>query len=46
VLRKEPSRLRLREITADDVGWYLEHFSRPEIVHGQASRRQPTETPR
>lgn len=28
-------RLTLREITADDADWYLEHFSRPEIVRGQ-----------
>ncbi len=28
-------RLDLREITADDAGWYLGHFSRPEIVRGQ-----------
>ncbi|MBP1704809.1 MAG: N-acetyltransferase yoaa [Chloroflexi bacterium] len=28
-------RLRLREITSDDAGWYLAHFSRPEIVRGQ-----------
>jgi len=27
-------RLRLREITADDLDWYLEHFSQPEIVRG------------
>jgi ribosomal-protein-alanine N-acetyltransferase len=27
-------RLRLREITAADVGWYQWHFSRPEIVRG------------
>jgi len=31
----ETPRLRLREITADDAGWYLAHFSRPEIVRGQ-----------
>jgi len=29
------SRLDLREITAADTGWYLGHFSRPEIVRGQ-----------
>jgi ribosomal-protein-alanine N-acetyltransferase len=28
-------RLILRELTAADAGWYLEHFSRPEIVSGQ-----------
>lgn len=28
-------RLVLREITIDDANWYLEHFSRKEIVHGQ-----------
>jgi ribosomal-protein-alanine N-acetyltransferase len=28
-------RLELREITAADADWYLAHFSRPEIVHGQ-----------
>ncbi len=31
----ETSRLRLREIRPDEVGWYFEHFSRKEIVHGQ-----------
>lgn len=29
-------RLLLREFTPDDIGWYLEHFSTPEIVHGSA----------
>jgi ribosomal-protein-alanine N-acetyltransferase len=28
-------RLILRELTAADAGWYLRHFSRPEIVSGQ-----------
>lgn len=28
-------RLVLRELTAADVDWYLQHFSRPEIVIGQ-----------
>ncbi len=28
-------RLVLREVTEEDVDWYLEHFSRDEIVHGQ-----------
>lgn len=31
----ETPRLYLREITADDVAWYLAHFSRPEIIRGQ-----------
>ena len=31
----ETARLHLREITADDLAWYLSHFSRPEIVRGQ-----------
>lgn len=31
----ETARLRLREITAADAGWYLLHFSRPEVAHGQ-----------
>lgn len=29
------ARLRLREITMDDVEWFLRHFAVPEIVHGQ-----------
>lgn len=28
-------RLILREITMKDVEWYLDHFSKKEIVHGQ-----------
>ena len=28
-------RLALREVTVADAGWYLEHFSRPEVVRGQ-----------
>lgn len=28
-------RLLLREITLDDVEWYLRHFSTPEIIEGQ-----------
>lgn len=28
-------RLKLRRVTLDDVGWYLDHFSIPEIVAGQ-----------
>jgi [ribosomal protein S5]-alanine N-acetyltransferase len=28
-------RLVLREVTLDDAGWYLRHFSDPEIVRGQ-----------
>jgi ribosomal-protein-alanine N-acetyltransferase len=31
----ETQRLALREVTLADAGWYLEHFSRPEIVRGQ-----------
>jgi ribosomal-protein-alanine N-acetyltransferase len=31
----ETPRLCLRQITADDLAWYLAHYSRPEIVHGQ-----------
>ena len=30
----ETERLVLRELTEADAGWYLTHFSRPEIVHG------------
>lgn len=33
--RLETDRLILREITMDDLAWYLAHFSREEIVHGQ-----------
>jgi len=33
--RLETSRLILREITIADTEWYLEHFSRKEIVQGQ-----------
>ena len=29
-------RLRLREMTLDDLDWYIEHFSLPEIVKGTA----------
>ena len=29
-------RLRLREMTLDDLDWYIEHFSLPEIVEGTA----------
>jgi [ribosomal protein S5]-alanine N-acetyltransferase len=28
-------RLVLREVTLEDAGWYLRHFSYPEVVHGQ-----------
>jgi len=31
----ETERLVLREITMDDLDWYIEHFSRPEMVEGQ-----------
>jgi ribosomal-protein-alanine N-acetyltransferase len=31
----ETERLVLREITLDDAEWYLEHFSRKEVVEGQ-----------
>jgi len=31
----ETDRLVLREITSEDAEWYLEHFSRKDIVHGQ-----------
>lgn len=31
----ETERLVLREITMDDLDWYLEHFSRPEMIEGQ-----------
>lgn len=31
----ETARLRLREITVDDLGWFMRHFSIPEICHGQ-----------
>jgi len=31
----ETKRLVLREIKLDDVQWYLEHFSRKEVVEGQ-----------
>ncbi|MBN1676924.1 MAG: GNAT family N-acetyltransferase [Candidatus Thermoplasmatota archaeon] len=31
----ETDRLVLREITMDDLDWYIEHFSRPEMVEGQ-----------
>ncbi len=31
----ETPRLTLCEVTLADAGWYLEHFSRPEVVHGQ-----------
>lgn len=31
----ETERLVLREITSDDLQWYFEHFSTPEIVEGQ-----------
>lgn len=31
----ETARLRLREITRDDLGWFMRHFSVPEICHGQ-----------
>lgn len=30
----ETERLVLREITMDDLDWYMEHFSRPEMVEG------------
>jgi ribosomal-protein-alanine N-acetyltransferase len=30
----ETERLVLRELTSDDVEWYRNHFSTPEIVHG------------
>jgi ribosomal-protein-alanine N-acetyltransferase len=33
--RLETERLILREVTIDDAEWYLEHFSRKEIVQGQ-----------
>jgi ribosomal-protein-alanine N-acetyltransferase len=33
--RLETGRLILREVTIDDATWYLEHFSRKEIVQGQ-----------
>lgn len=31
----ETERLVLREVTMDDLDWYIEHFSRPEMVEGQ-----------
>jgi hypothetical protein len=31
----ETERLVLREVTIADAEWYLEHFSRKEIVQGQ-----------
>jgi ribosomal-protein-alanine N-acetyltransferase len=31
----ETERLVLREITMDDLDWYIGHFSRPEMVEGQ-----------
>jgi len=31
----ETERLVLREITMDDAEWYMEHFSRREVVEGQ-----------
>lgn len=31
----ETERLVLREITMDDLDWYMEHFSRPEMIEGQ-----------
>jgi ribosomal-protein-alanine N-acetyltransferase len=33
--RLETNRLILREVTIADAEWYLEHFSRKEIVQGQ-----------
>jgi ribosomal-protein-alanine N-acetyltransferase len=30
-------RLVLREVTSDDAAWYHEHFSRPEMIHGQGA---------
>jgi len=30
----ETDRLVLREITMDDLDWYIEHFSRPEMIEG------------
>lgn len=33
--RLTTARLVLRELTLEDAGWYLTHFSRPEIVSGQ-----------
>jgi len=30
----ETERLLLREITMEDLDWYVEHFSRPEMVEG------------
>ena len=30
----ETERLLLRELTSDDVEWYMSHFSTPEIVNG------------
>ena len=30
----ETGRLLLRELTSDDIEWYMSHFSTPEIVHG------------
>jgi [ribosomal protein S5]-alanine N-acetyltransferase len=31
----QTARLTLREVTLADAAWYLEHFSRPEVVRGQ-----------
>ena len=31
----ETARLRLRQITIDDLDWFMRHFSIPEICHGQ-----------
>lgn len=33
--RLTTARLVLRELTLEDAGWYLTHFSRPEIISGQ-----------
>lgn len=33
--RLTTARLVLRELTLEDVGWYVTHFSRPEIISGQ-----------
>lgn len=33
--RLTTARLVLRELTLEDAGWYMTHFSRPEIVGGQ-----------
>jgi len=35
VPRLTTARLVLRELTLGDAGWYVTHFSRPEIISGQ-----------